>query len=499
MDAHRLLQVLEGIRLGGEVAEHENDLSEFFVSETHVYARLLRDEVDVIAGCKGSGKSALYRIIAEADFLEDVHVLKASNPTLAPTFRALFQGDDSEERLRAIWVVYVVSLIGNYVVDKFSDLVGPPYVTDEIRETLETLGLRALLTESGSLLSRIRRAKSVEGGVQGGAMGLQAGVVLRFDLPDPEGGPSGSVVELSAPDFFTILEKCGQVCEELDVRVWLAFDRLDECFAHDTPVERRALRALLRTVLDVSEAMGHRPSIRLKVFLRSDMLSRMTRDGAFTNATHLRRVEIRWTSRAMRRLVSKRLIKNRRFVDTFLRDVEFPKWEAAAWQILLCSEGQDERQQLAIVETLFQDTADGSREFNPRNVISLLTRSLEQARAALRRELETRGDHEAHVRPLVRPGDLEAALEEVSRLRFEDTVLNEFPAVRELAERLRGGPTTFGSDDELLERVAMTSAEDSAECIEHLLMSGLVGHADGRYTIPRLYWHALDLEMKIEE
>ncbi len=69
----------------------------------------------------------------------------------------------------------------------------------------------------------------------------------------------------------------------------------------------------------------------MKIFLRSDMLTRMTADGAFTNATHLRRVEIVWTFNSMRDMITRRLIHNSKFTDTFLSEIPVAAWGDEAW------------------------------------------------------------------------------------------------------------------------------------------------------------------------
>jgi hypothetical protein len=325
---------MESIKLGSDVAEHESDLSDLFVTDNEAYLRLMRDEVDLVAGGKGAGKSAIYRMITETALQPDLHVIRASNPTAGPEFRALFQGSDSEERLRSIWAVYVTSTIANYAVDCFSDSLLGSSAANEIREILELMGLRQSEPQKESLLSRIMRSKTVEAGVKGGVPGVELGVSLKFELPDDMSGRSESEV-LAYPDFFSLLQKCGDLFKLENQRVWLAFDRLDECFVHDSPMERRALRALLRTHLDASEALHHSGWIRLKIFLRTDMLTRMTADGAFTNATHLRRAEIVWTFNSMRDLIARRLIRNRDFVDAYLGELPFVEWTDEAWVALL--------------------------------------------------------------------------------------------------------------------------------------------------------------------
>ena len=492
MRPRQLLQLMESIKLGSDVAEHEHELSDLFVTDHEAYRRLIRDEVDLISGGKGTGKSAIYRMITETVVSEDLHVIRASNPTAAPEFRGLFQGDDSEERLRSIWAVYAASKIGNYIVDSLGSTVDTAWIVDEIRELLELMGLREAPQQKESLLDRIRRSKSVEGSIKGGLPGSELGLALKFELPDAASEDTAAGAVLSYPDFFALLQLCGDVLKAEGKRVWLAFDRLDECFIHDSAIERRALRALLRTHLDASEALHHSSWIRFKIFLRSDMLTRMTSDGAFTNATHLRRAEIAWSFNSLRDLVSRRLIHNRKFVDAFLAELPVAEWPEAAWDTFLPMPSKSRRAYGGPepqVQKLARDTADGTRFFNPRNLITLLNLGLDRSRQALRRDIQLdRPDRPAV--PLIRENELFSALGELSRRRFQDTVLNEFPAVQQVADRLKGGPAIYTSAAKLQERLGMSETEASS-IIDQLILSGVLGVSNGQFVVPRLYRPAL--------
>jgi hypothetical protein len=496
MRPRQLLQLMDSIKLGSDVAEHEQELSDLFVTDNEAYRRLISDEVDLISGGKGAGKSAIYRMITETRVSDDLDVIRASNPTAAPEFRALFQGNDSEERLRSIWAVYIASKIGNYVVDNLGNSPMTVNAVLEICDLLELMGLREAPQQKESLLARIRRSKSVEGSITGGAPGLELGLALKFELPTESPSDRAESAVLSYPDFFSMLQLCGDVLKAEGRRVWLAFDRLDECFMHDSPMERRALRALLRTHLDASEALHHTSWIRLKIFLRADMLSRMTSDGAFTNATHLRRAEIAWSFNAMRDLIARRLIHNTKFVEAFLADSPVAEWPELAWETLLSEPSKPRRQGGApepLAHRLTRDTADGSRLFNPRNLITLLNLSLDRARQSQRRDIQLdRVDREPV--PIIRESELHSALGELSRRRFQDTVLNEFPAVQPLADRLRGGSAMYASASELQLALGMTDADASA-AIDVLTLSGLLSPSNGQFVVPRLYRPALNAKM----
>ncbi len=496
MRPRELLHVMENIKLGSDVAEHESDLTDLFVTDNEAYLSVVRDEVDVIAGGKGAGKSAIYRMITETDLHPDLHVIRASNPTAAPEFRALFQGDDSEERLRSIWAVYLTSIIANYVVDKLEHAPSMVETAKEIREILELMGLRDTAPQKESLLSRIRRSRSIEGQATGGIPGLELGVALKFELPEATSSTPASVI-LTYPDFFSLLQKCGDLLRHQGQRVWLAFDRLDECFVHDSSVERRALRALLRTHLDASESLQHSDVIRLKIFLRSDMLMRMTADGAFTNATHLRRTEIVWTFNSMRDLITRRLIHNGPFTERLLNGVPVAGWDEEAWKAFLPTPTKSRRKSgppETMAQKLARDTSDGSRTFNPRNLITLLTMALNRARQNHRRGIQI-GKADRPSIPLINESEVGSAFGELSRRRLQDTVLNEFPAVQRYADRLRGGSALYRSADELYARLGVQSLDEGAEAIDQLTLSGLLGVNNGQYVVPRLYRPALSAKM----
>ena len=57
MDVRDVLRTLD---LGNSVAEHDDALERYFV-ETEAFRSLVSGDTDIIAGDKGTGKTALYR------------------------------------------------------------------------------------------------------------------------------------------------------------------------------------------------------------------------------------------------------------------------------------------------------------------------------------------------------------------------------------------------------------------------------------------------------
>jgi hypothetical protein len=105
------------------------------------------------------------------------------------------------------------------------------------------------------------------------------------------------------------------------VSVWVAIDRLDEAFQGFPQVEVPALRALLRTYLDMLDF----PKVKLKLFLRRDLFRRIIA-GGFVNLTHVnaRKFEIIWDEEDLLNLLCRRIRENKEFCAS----VEIADWPA---------------------------------------------------------------------------------------------------------------------------------------------------------------------------
>ena len=86
--------LLRELNLGSSVAEHDQALAQYFV-ETATFRKLVEGHVDVVAGDKGTGKTALFLILKERHRnygeLSDVEVLAAFNPAGTPVFQRLLE------------------------------------------------------------------------------------------------------------------------------------------------------------------------------------------------------------------------------------------------------------------------------------------------------------------------------------------------------------------------------------------------------------------------
>ena len=135
-------EILRALDLGNSVAEFDDSLGKYFV-ENEAFQALVSGRVDIVAGDKGTGKTALYRILqkryASLAELKGVEIVAGFNPAGNPIFQRLVKEEAlSEGQYASVWKTYFLSLVGNWSLK----IVG-----DDHSERFQRL--EAMLTETG--------------------------------------------------------------------------------------------------------------------------------------------------------------------------------------------------------------------------------------------------------------------------------------------------------------------------------------------------------------
>lgn len=167
-------ELLAELDLGNSVAEFDADLDAYFV-ETQTFRALVRGGVDVVAGDKGTGKTALYRILRdrfkELPELRGIEILPAFNPTGNPVFQRLAQLEIlTEAQYSTVWKSYFLSLVGNWLLEAAEGLETDKLVA--LDRTLRAIGLRSTDESASNIFSKLinlvkqrLRVRTVEGGL----------------------------------------------------------------------------------------------------------------------------------------------------------------------------------------------------------------------------------------------------------------------------------------------------------------------------------------------
>jgi energy-coupling factor transporter ATP-binding protein EcfA2 len=423
-------EILQNLNVGLGVAEQETDgLAAYFV-RTNQWRRILKGEVDVIYGPKGSGKSALYTLlITTPPENSDCIVIPADSPRGTPAFKRVeVNPPTSETEFQGLWKLYFAALIGNHFVDRSPKM-------PRMDELVDVLASEGLIDENNeTVLARIlswlsRRRPGVQGGVSidpaTGGVKAEGRIVLD---ESPSSESSGKI------SINKIIEKANAALQEHHKTVWIAIDRLDVAFIDNVELEENALRALFHAYLDLLRY----DNIKLKIFLRIDIWKRLTTSRSFPEASHIvRQSTIEWSEEQLLNLVMRRLLNNGSIVasyhidkDSVLADVQ--KQSSAFYKIFPRQVISGERRPSAF-SWMVTRTADGTKQTAPRELIQLLN----QAREEQLRNIEI-GASDALGEDLFGGSAIKKALDGVSRQRLNQTIYPEYPALKPFIEKLEG-------------------------------------------------------------
>lgn len=479
----QMKEMLAILNLGNSVAEFDDALESYFV-ETEAFRALVEGRADVVAGDKGTGKTAIFRILErryrQLPELECTEVVTAFNPTGNPVFqRLVHEVPLTEGKYRSVWKTYFLSLVGNWVLNITGEDASSSLIA--LHQLLERAGLRAnddtpqtIFSRLMNSLRRVFNPRAAEVGLTMSETGIPI-VTHRIEFgPDNERQSS----EVSHEEALRLLNTC---IGELGYKVWVVLDRLDEAFQGFPDVEVPALRALLRTYLDLMEF----DQIRLKLFVRRDLFRKVIA-GGFVNLTHInaRKTEIVWDEDDLLSLLCERLKESGEFLAK-----------------LGVAEGRDEdifntvfppqidsgKRQPTTWNWIMSRIRDGNHVKPPRNLIDLIMKARE---AQIRREDREAREYQPGV-PVIESDSFRRALARLSEERVEDTLIAEAGDAVDLVEKFKNGRSEHNNDS--LTQLLSLSNGKLEDAIQRLVEIGFLEEVGQNFKVPMLYRDGMNI------
>jgi hypothetical protein len=500
-----LSPLLGALDLGSSVAESDSRLETARI-ETSAFTDLLNDRVDLIPGTKGSGKSALFRIFV--DFLPE-HLLQQRKVVIAhgiqapgdPVFHVFTHrfSELTEEEFVSFWCIYLVSLAHEQFIKS------PRYQQFLENAGVEVENFRTACANAG--IPEIQARKSLRDVLDWSLHALRSwSPKVTYRPPDASGEyeldlfgtktPRPAIkdeksCEHSLPEYVNhIKEKLDAVLKVSDLSLWLLVDRLDEIFPRRSDLERTALRGLLRAMRYFAS-----PSIRVKVFLRDDMLEQVVRgDEGFTALTHVtaRQADtLRWTQDQILAMLVKRFAANEP-IRGYL-GIDQDQLEASAFYRAQCfgkifppAVFRGSRQSPTI-RWICNRCADGRGVVTPRDVLDLLIRAQQRQKDAYAADPEGKSDW------IIGSPAIQYGFEQLSKRKRETYLQAEFPHLWKDIEKFLGGKTDYNSAT-----LKNLLGPDWRAIAENLYAIGFLSksskrHEDAVFSIPFLYRHGMEL------
>lgn len=498
--------LLAHMNLGSSVAESDN-LLEVARIENSAFADLVNDRIDLVPGTKGSGKSALFRIFV--DFLPD-YLLKQRKVVVAhgvqapgdPVFHAFSDQFSklTEAEFVSFWCIYLVSLAHEQFVKGARYTSYLKEASDEIKnfrracenaripEITGNKTLRSILEWALHVLSTWRPKLKYR--LPEGAGELELDLFGNPVEQRPAADTSSEEDEL--PKYVTdIKDGLEAVLRKSGLGLWLMIDRLDEIFPRRSETERKALRGLLRAMRYFAS-----DQIRVKVFLRDDMLDELVRGPeGFTALTHItaRQADtLRWTVDQILAMLVKRLFANaelRNFLKVDRQAVDASaKYRAECFEKVFAPTVFRGPKQSPTIRWIFNRCADGRGVVTPRDVLDLVIR------AKQRQQDICASDPNGTTDWIIGPSAVRYGFEELSERKRQTYLQAEFPHLWGHIEKFVGGKTDYG-EKTLRELLGPNWKLVADDLVAIGFLAKKTKPSEDVYSIPVLYKHGLGITL----
>jgi len=472
-------EALQSLHLGKSVAEFDDALERYFI-ETNAFRELVHGRSDIIAGDKGTGKTAIYRILqkkySSITELKNVEVIAGFNPAGSPIFQELTKREVlSESEYNSFWKAYLVSFAGNWLLNVYAgEYTASMSVLDKLLRGLDLRtdvdAPRNSFTKALSKIGAIFRWRSVEMECTVSETGMPI-ITPKVEFSGVEKEANDSSLSVPVDAILRLLNKC---LDEANITVWIALDRLDEAFSGHAKIEIPVLRALLRSYLDLTEFNR----IKLKLFVRRDLFSRIT-SGGFVNLTHInaRKLEIVWREADLMNLLCRRIKENGDFCAALgLVGAS----DDAIFKAMFPNQVDPGKRKPATWTWMMRRIRDGNDVKSPRNLIDLVQLSQD---AQLKREgIE---DRAIATRPLIESDSLRDGLSQLSIRRVNDTIFAEAGSAVEMIEKFRAGKSEHNIES--IATLFGVSIEQAKNGVKPLVAIGFLEVIKESFKVPSLF------------
>lgn len=302
--------VLRNLFLGSIAAEDEAGTLKGYFVDTDLHRALLSGNVDLILGSKGSGKSALYRmLLAESESLlqNGFVVVSAERPGGGSALGDIVSQNDltslDDAGIRQLWKGLLLTTVGDFLRRRHKK-------SRPVQAVIAGLENSGLLPKKWSIQEGFRSAllwaasyRHLEMTVETDPSTGVPSVTFRRDTSGKARHDSRSMT----PD--QLLGSLNEALRQLDLIAWMALDGLDSAFV--STVDGRLLEArTIAALLGVWRELRAFDRLRLKIFLRDDVFDSIVATVGLREADHRDGEPIVWDRDLLCNLIVRRLVQS---------------------------------------------------------------------------------------------------------------------------------------------------------------------------------------------
>lgn len=475
-------EILQQFEIGNSSAEYDQGLSNYFLT-TYSFNRFVRGSVDMISGGKGTGKTAIYRYLQDCKDaypeLQNIKIIAGINPNGEPLFRRLGNEEKlSEGQYVTIWKLYFLSLVTNFLIKNYAKPISKNL--NALEELLSKLGMISIDSSVGSIFTRLMGWLRDQVHVHSAGVEItfnESGIPIyfpkvEFEQTKPHAKEIAENTIFFHQEAYKLLEG---VLLERNITIWVVMDRLDESFIGRPDIEIPALRALIRTFMDIIEY----PHIRIKLFVRTDLFRKITQ-GGFVNMDHVnaRKTEILWDDDDLMDLLCQRIRNN----HELLRSIGLSHANNHQLFCAIFPEKMDPNRSQLCWKWMLTQIRDGNGIKAPRNLIDLCILAQDEQ---MRKEGRNSCDYEIGS-SLIDVDSIKKASVRLSQLRLQDTLNAEYASdIKVLVNAFTNSKAEH--NDQSLAKMFHVDIEQARLYARALMDIGFFESIGDVYKIPFLY------------
>lgn len=424
------LKILSNFTFGRVDAETDDKLVNCFIG-TEILKYAISTQHTLLLGGKGSGKSALFRILCE----EANRLSQFISVSFKELFRIPAFGLNSDEYLsyseikeinpqsindfKYFWQLYFclkasyVILNSSYIRQLYKKSSSPSLLANYsyLYQLMRSIGL---LTENQQRKTNIiSRIKS-----------------YFYAIKISNQNSQNSKINLNVNN---ILDKIDKILKETNSYAWILVDQIDLLYLDDLPKRNRAISALIQLIIEYSNRYTN---LNLKIFLRTDIFKGLN----IVNKSHLvsSSVELVWTEELILKMLLARAIYDnsvKLFCEHNLKEhIDVSKIISGNYDLLIrvfyTIFQPSNNSKIKLHQWMIKHLTDGLGKIYPREFIHLANQSVSVQKELLRAQNNC-------YNYLISEKAIKIAFKSVSKYRCDSYLYAEYPHLVEHFNKLK--------------------------------------------------------------
>lgn len=477
--------------IGASTAENDPLLEAAKIETQEYYDLYHKDRIDIVKGIKGSGKTALYRLFyflreysADTKSLYCIFGIEASGDPVFRLFYEDFRNYGAIE-FENFWNVYFILLINDLFNedDKLDKILGKDKA--ELKKIISEIGINIgstgyTLKDSISAIQKIFLSANIKMGMKAEINQNQsAGSLTPLLEIDPKILEDIKKKPIYIAEFRDRVKK---ILEKHGIKIWIMLDRLDEVFPHRSDIEKNGLKGLLKSSYNFSC-----PELRVKIFLRDDILEFISDEG-FTALTHIAdrcSSTMTWSKEELMLLVVKRLSAMDAIGSYY--SIDKNQLDSLEYrQTLFNSVFPKKIGTTDTMDWIYTNLGDGNGIVTPRDIIDFFKYAKTEQLKAFKLN-PTQQDK------LITEKYFRSALGELSKHKKTTFLLAEFPHLKNHFLQFESGGSEY-----TISALKDIFLEDYTKIVEDLKSIGFLKYVpkSGTYKIPIIWRKGLNIKRK---